>query len=227
MYNCRGSDVEWVEFFNTTSSEIDISGWYLTDDDVYPAQGEGHTVLPPGTAIGPGEYLVVNLWNHPAFGMWRMPPAVPTTNALPGEVGNLGNGGDNLALYDAATGGNLVDGSLTGEFPDLCSDGRSLEKIDEYFPWGNPAVVAYNFAPSAVPIGFETDLNEGGEFLSAFATPGRGSGNDPGALAYDVEPALPDGVINAHDLLGWIKAGKSFDRASDLLFGFSRHWQSP
>jgi hypothetical protein len=173
MYNNRGTDLEWIELNNTTDASIDVSGWYLTDDDVYPASGEGRVTLPEGTFIGPNEYVVINLWGDTGFGLWGMPSAIRIVETLPGSVGSLANGGDNLALFDSSSGGTLVDGSLSGAYPDLTLDGESLEKMDELFPWGNDLAVSYNFAPCSSPIGFQTGLNENAEFLSSFATPGR------------------------------------------------------
>ena len=180
MYDNRGNDVEWIELFNTTGSPIDISGWYLTDDNVYPAGGEGNATLPPGTILDPGEYLIVDLWNSPDFHLWQFPPDIRVVHATVGEVGALNNAGDNLALYNSASGGALIDGSLFTQFPDLSTDGESIEKIDEDFPWGDGLAVSFNFAPATAPIGFQTSLNEGGEFLSDFASPGRQNVSDPG-----------------------------------------------
>ncbi|MCG3198937.1 MAG: hypothetical protein GHCLOJNM_03444 [bacterium] len=179
MYNNRGADVEWIELLNTTASFIDVSGWYLTDDDVYPAAGEGNVTLPPGAVLQPGEHVIVNLWGNSGFALWQMPPGIRVIEAVPGSVGALSNEGDNLALFNAASGGGLVDGSLSTSYPPLSIDGASLEKIDEAFPWVDGIAVAYNFRSSTTPIGFETGLNEDGEFLSSFASPGRGNGTAP------------------------------------------------
>ncbi|MFC1601610.1 lamin tail domain-containing protein [Candidatus Sumerlaeota bacterium] len=157
MYDNRGVDLEWVELYNTTGAAIDISGWYLTDDASYPATGTGQVTLPPGTVIAAGQRLVVNLWNDANFGAWQMPAAIPLVNAVLGSAGALNNGGDNLALYDAAVGGALIDGSLSVNYPDLSDDGESLEKIDELFPWGDADTVGYNFRKCVTPLSFTTD----------------------------------------------------------------------
>ncbi len=173
MYDNRGDDLEWVELYNTTDAPIDLSGWYLSDDESYPAAGEGWVTLPAGTVLGPGDYLVVNLWSDPAFSLWRMPETVSVVDSEVGDSGKLSNGGDNLVLYAAATGGDLIDGSLLAEWPELSEDGESLAKIDERFPWGDPETVTYNLTLTAEPIGFETGLNIQNQTLSDFATPGR------------------------------------------------------
>lgn len=115
-------DAEWVEIYNTTGSPINIGGWVLTDDNVYPAVTEGALYIPAGTIINPGQYLVL------------------TKVALP-EIANeivcadssggwgLNNNGDNLAIFTALTGGTLVHGSLTVNYPDLAGTnvGNSIE----------------------------------------------------------------------------------------------------
>ncbi|MCA9424758.1 MAG: lamin tail domain-containing protein, partial [Candidatus Omnitrophica bacterium] len=180
MYDNRGNDIEWVEIHNPTDTTMDLSGWNFTDDDVYPALGEGSVILPDGTLLEPGEFAVVDLWGDPNFSLWQMEPDIRVIHAVPQTVGSLSNGGDNLALFDALPGGVLIDGSLSGDYPDLSTDGQSIEKQDEEFPWASDLAVSYNFKASTSPLGFQTGLNENNEFLTSFASPGRKNGTDPG-----------------------------------------------
>lgn len=178
LYDNRGDDIEWVELHNTGTSEIDISGWYLSDDDVYPAQGEGKCIFPEGTVLTANEYVIVNLWTDSGFSLWQFPSGVRVIAPIVLEGGALSNGGDNLALYDAASGGALVDGSLTVEYPDLCTDGESLEKIDGDFPWKRADIVLYNFRKASVPLGFSTGTGSTGHPLSEKGSPGRENGTE-------------------------------------------------
>jgi hypothetical protein len=136
MYDDTAStDVEWVEIHNTTGSAIDISGWALSDA-VHPDTlgGEGRLVVPAGTSIAGGAYLVL------------CKVALPE---IEGEVvcatagsWTLGNSGDNLVLYTAVTGGTLVDGSRSVQYPDLAGTnlGNTIEKCDPNAGWsGAPA----------------------------------------------------------------------------------------
>ena len=51
--NARGGLDEWVEIYNTTSQPINISGWFLQDED-------GRTTgIAPGSILGPGEVAVI------------------------------------------------------------------------------------------------------------------------------------------------------------------------
>ncbi len=185
MYNNRGNtDIEWVELHNTTAQAVDISGWYLTDDDAYPAAGEGSVTIPAGTTLSAGEYVVLNLWNNPNFSLWRMPETIRVITPTVIAAGALSNSGDNLALYSAASGGSLVDGTLVGSFPDLSTDGCSIEKKDEAFPWGDDSTTSYNFHVATVHIGFATGLNDQGQTLSDRASPGRQNGT-PSGTSFD------------------------------------------
>jgi hypothetical protein len=46
---------DWIEIHNPGSTEIDLEGWHLTDDDQDPDQW----TFPAGAAIAPGAYLLV------------------------------------------------------------------------------------------------------------------------------------------------------------------------
>jgi len=171
MYDSIGTDVEWIELHNTTNAEVNVSGWYLTDDHVYPHQSEGGWVLPASTRIPAGDYVVVGLnadmsgWNFPAF--------IPLVRATIFQAGALGNGGDTLALYNAASGGTLIDGSLSAAYPALAVAGRSIEKMDEEFQWsGHPLA----WRQCAVPIPWTTALG-------THASPGRRNGSPPPDVA--------------------------------------------
>ncbi|MGD9690717.1 MAG: lamin tail domain-containing protein [Phycisphaerales bacterium] len=53
--NPAGADIlEFIEIFNTTAEPIDISGWYLDDEDATAA-----SPFPPGTIIGPRQAIAV------------------------------------------------------------------------------------------------------------------------------------------------------------------------
>lgn len=51
----NGEFDDWFELFNLTSEDIDISGYFLSDNDSKPSKWK----IPSGTIIKGGEYLVV------------------------------------------------------------------------------------------------------------------------------------------------------------------------
>lgn len=110
MYDSKSStDMEWVELYNPGPSAVDIGGWVLTDDDTYPTlSGEGKCVIPAGTTISAGGFLIISKEDPGLTG------AVQCTGS--GSF-IFGNSGDNIALFNSS--GELVFGSLTLSFPDL------------------------------------------------------------------------------------------------------------
>ncbi len=133
MYDdTAGTDVEWIEIYNTTANPINIGGWIVTDHSAYPPTSEGALYIPAGTTISAGQYLVLadtsiveltgELVCADSVGLW-----------------GLSNGGDNLAIFTALSGGTLVHGSLLTNFPDLSAGnaGSSVEVCagDVGQPW--------------------------------------------------------------------------------------------
>jgi hypothetical protein len=134
---------EWIELHNTTSSSIDISGWYITDHSVYPASSEGDCVIPSSTSIPAGGYLVISTTGTGSSAN----DLVDITGEILSAAGprgaanrpQLSNSGDNIALYNAASSGTLIDGSLTVNFPDYSGSSTiSIERIAKE-TWGTAA----------------------------------------------------------------------------------------
>ncbi|HNK41258.1 MAG TPA: lamin tail domain-containing protein, partial [Flavobacteriales bacterium] len=64
-----GQDREdWVELYNTGGSAVDLSGWYLSDNDALPTKW----TFPAGATIPANGYLVVlcSGWNGQYGGYW-------------------------------------------------------------------------------------------------------------------------------------------------------------
>ena len=64
----NGDDTDWVEIMNTGSSAVDISGWYMYDNDPV---GHASDVTPvaEGTILNPGEYYVFDGNRDFSFGL--------------------------------------------------------------------------------------------------------------------------------------------------------------
>src|SRR5205814_6125823 len=56
LSHSHGVTGDWIEFKNTTASDIDISGWYLSDS----ASNLLKYRLPAGSCVPAGQYLVPN-----------------------------------------------------------------------------------------------------------------------------------------------------------------------
>lgn len=50
-----GAYPDWVEIWNGTGADLDLSGWFLTDDDSWTDKW----AFPPGTTVAANGYLVV------------------------------------------------------------------------------------------------------------------------------------------------------------------------
>ncbi|MBP7148339.1 MAG: lamin tail domain-containing protein [Acidobacteria bacterium] len=99
MYNSiESDDVEYIELYNSGPSSVDVTGWYLLDDDLAHDQ-----CLLVGT-LEPGGFLVVPGLMNPFEAKY---PGV--TNVNPNHFDNnesgrgwgLGNAGDEVRLYNA------------------------------------------------------------------------------------------------------------------------------
>ena len=55
LLDAHGAFSDWVEIYNTTDKTIDLSGWYLSDDEAEPLKWEF-----PKAELKAGEYLIVH-----------------------------------------------------------------------------------------------------------------------------------------------------------------------
>lgn len=99
MYNPPGEpDTEdWIEFYNSTASAIDMSNWVVKDED-----DEHAFIIPEGTQIDAGSFLVVSR-NMEAFNA-----TYSGVNPLSGDMDfGLAGGSDQVRLFDDS--GTLID----------------------------------------------------------------------------------------------------------------------
>jgi len=117
---------EFVEIFNTGTSEIDVSGLVLTDDiSGSTANNDTLTGFQGGsTLVGPGEHAVI-LDKGYAYEYW-LPTATVLLTVDDAQVGNQLGLADTVSLYKA-DGATLIDIFTP---PSDASDGVSFEKID-------------------------------------------------------------------------------------------------
>ena len=113
---------DWVELFNTGSTEIDLSGWTLKDED------DGHVfTVPPGTRLSPQDYLVV------CADLSAFQSLFPSVTDAIGDLGfGLGGNGDSVRLFEAAGAlHDLVAYGTESPWPDTPDgQGPTLELID-------------------------------------------------------------------------------------------------
>lgn len=105
-----GDSVDWAEIYNAGTTSVDISGWYLLDND--PITHAGDVVpVPDGTILAPGEFYVFEQNNHFNFGLGKIDQAT--------IFDKDGNVVDELSWEEQASGvyARIPDG--TGEFADV------------------------------------------------------------------------------------------------------------
>ena len=125
MYNSLSYDNEWVELYNDNDTAMDISGWYMLDDDAEHAP----LVFPDNTSIPANGYFTVAIYHDAQAEEF---PFTPDYDATEIADWNLNNTSDVINLYN-------IDGNLedmvpyedTNGWPTLPDgSGPSLELID-------------------------------------------------------------------------------------------------
>ncbi len=125
MYNSASFDNEWIELYNTTDTDISISGWSMLDGN----PDHDLLILPDSQTItAHGFYTIAIDHDEQAVPF----PFTPDFDALAINTWNLGNSGETIYLYDSNM--TLVDSvaySDTDGWPAQADGvGPSLELID-------------------------------------------------------------------------------------------------
>ena len=104
-----GNPYDWIELYNSGSSEVDISGWGLTDKEKEPYK----YVFPEGTHISAGGRLLVFCDSDAATGNKNIAPFGLSST---GETIILTEKGGNTA--HTITFGSLASDTAYGQYPD-------------------------------------------------------------------------------------------------------------
>ncbi len=151
MYNSPDTDVEWIEIHNASGGPIDLTGWYVLDDN----DTHEHMLL-SGVMAADDVMLLVGdeaLFNVQYPGVTNYFPVFFQTE---GATWALGNGGDGVRIHDNTDA--LVfamDYDDSDPWPEACDgDGPSLllsnfDCVDFASPdcwtagveWGTPGVL--------------------------------------------------------------------------------------
>lgn len=162
LANTTAATGDWIELHNTTASPIDISGWWLSDDETSLEQAKYQ--IPAGTILAAGGYLVFNRRDH--YG-----PAANPTNPF-----GLSSLGDEVVLTAGTIGGSLNGYQDVRNFaasePEV-SFGRFINSVGEdFFPaMASPTPDAANGLPLVGPVVIgEVMYNPatGAEFIELF-----------------------------------------------------------
>jgi len=114
LANTDSTQDDFVELYNPTDQEVDISGWYLTDNAKKPTKYK----FPANTKIPAGGYLVINADVYSA-----------------GDNGfNFDAHGEDVFIFEADAEGNLTgynQGYSFGEVTNNISFGRHINSVGE------------------------------------------------------------------------------------------------
>jgi hypothetical protein len=129
-----------IELHNAGAAPVDVGGWLLTDDADVPRK----FVIPAGTVISPGEYLVFDEAD------FNPVPGVPPSFSLSSL-------GEEVWLFSADSGGNLAGYAHGFAFPAAAPGetfGRYLTSTgEEHFPPQSAASIgAANAGPRVGPV---------------------------------------------------------------------------
>ncbi len=89
MYNPDKNDVEWVELYNKSDETIDISGWYILDQDPQHQAA----IIPGETYLQERDYFTIVLDGGPYIPF--------DADVIRTGLFGLSNGGDAVNLYDS------------------------------------------------------------------------------------------------------------------------------
>ncbi len=132
---------EWIELYNPASSDVDISGWILTDNPHFnTTRYEGYWVFPSDTKIPAGGYiLIVHDATYKGQFNKLFPGVTPdfdtnTSNSIPdvSVEGNLqlANTGDDIHLFDSSK--NEIDVMWYGNGGDMGSTNAAKDVSEGY-----------------------------------------------------------------------------------------------
>ncbi len=112
---------DMIELFNPTAGDVDLGGWFLTDDAAFPTKFR----IPNGSVIATGGYLV--------FSEAQFNPTPGTNNSFA-----LSSAGEQLFLFSGDLNTNLTGyshGAVFGPAATNVSFGRYITSVgDEHFP---------------------------------------------------------------------------------------------
>ncbi len=131
----EGERSDWVELFNSTDTEIPLSGWYLSDNP----KNLMKWALPENMTLSGGQYLIVFLSGK---------------TDIAGELHasfSLGTG-ETLFLYHAETG--ELDWVTIPELPDNVSVGLDENNEQVYYRYPTPGAANGHAEKTAEAIGF-------------------------------------------------------------------------
>ncbi|MGH2566774.1 MAG: lamin tail domain-containing protein, partial [Bacteroidota bacterium] len=143
MYDPLTGQNEWVEFYNRSSSAVDIARWRFVDRPTASGAVNSFTITTASRSVQPGDFVVVAAESTilSLFPHLRTPTSGQHLFILNRSGGfSLNNDGDDVVLLDFA--GQAIDSvsySTRWHHPDVTdTKGRSLERINPNLDSNDP-----------------------------------------------------------------------------------------
>ena len=90
MYDSPGADEQWVELYNNSTEDVNVSGWFIQDNSATDIP----IAIPSGTILAPGEYYTISVYTSGAF------PFTPDLDGTLQADWSFNNTGDDCNLYN-------------------------------------------------------------------------------------------------------------------------------
>jgi len=164
---------DWIELYNTEPVDVDISGYYLTDDttNLYKWQ------IPTTTVIPANGFLIFwadkeNIYNHTNF--------------------SLNMDGEEIALV--APTGEIVDYVSFGQQAPDVSYGRKPDGSDNWYYFGKPTPATSNTTEGVEQLIFseEVDFSQSGGFYNGPQTIYLSTASSNSEIRYTTDGSNPD-----------------------------------
>ena len=190
---------EWIEFYNVSSSAVDVSCWFFTD-------GDFAVTFPSGTVIPAGGYFTV----ASALGTGLTPnlnwATCGCTSGPVSEVGIFTNSAEQVILYNSS--GVIVDAVIwsTGQLPDgiITSPLGSCSSQNVTFPASGSTYESIGTNSDGIAKERDTD---GSSTWQNTSTPTFGSTNASIALPIELTKFKAE-FINSIVTLSWSTASE-------------------
>ena len=190
---------DWIELYNDENSDVNIGGYYLTDDPSEPMKWE----IPLNTIMPAKGYFLV--W---ADGYNDVPGKTYTREWWPDNVQyttkwchtnfKLDKGGDEILLYNP--GGNKIDSISFSDQETDVSFGRKPDGSSNWFYFGEPTPLSSNTTIGLSSRSVSGDVNfsiQGGFYLSSVQV-SLSSSSGTGVIRYTTDGSKPTSTSNQY-----------------------------
>lgn len=236
MYGPSGGEPEWIEIYNTSSAEVNLKNWRVSNRTATTK----YLISSTDVSLRPSSYAVItkdaSILNFHSL----IPPTLLLVPGLPTAL--FSNSGDAVVLYDART---AVMDSLTYTPAWGGANGRSLERID----FDTPSTDSTNWSTSTDAEGstpgrqnsvatLENDLRAARVFTpqGGILQPGTpvqlavtvqniGRQSASGYSVKFYHDVNKDSVLTASEIIGTVTSSPTLQRRDSTFAQFT--WQNP